>query len=119
MWAAERGLDAADFLRVAHGRRTSETLRVVAPQLDPVVEVAVLDAKEEVEIRGLRAASGAATVLRCGSAGWRRRRVTSHSTADAVPRRSEVRAPHPSGVRRVVRRPRNFSPLPTEAFAVG
>src|SRR5439155_1709492 len=34
-WAAERGLDAADFLRVAHGRRTSETLRLVARSSTP------------------------------------------------------------------------------------
>ena len=29
-WAASRGLDARPFLEVAHGRRTSETLRLVA-----------------------------------------------------------------------------------------
>src|SRR2546421_443237 len=32
-WAAERGLDPADFLRVAHGRRIAETLRLVARRL--------------------------------------------------------------------------------------
>src|SRR5256886_7375577 len=63
-WAAERGLDPADFLRVAHGRRIAETLRLVAPQLDASVEAAVLDAMEEVETRGLRAAPGAAALLR-------------------------------------------------------
>jgi len=63
-WAAERGLDPADFLRVAHGRRIAETLRLVAPQLDAVAEAAVLDAMEEVETRGLRAVPGAAALLR-------------------------------------------------------
>ena len=63
-WAAERGLDPAAFLRVAHGRRIAETLRLVAPLLDAVAEAAVLDAMEEVETRGLRAAPGAAGMLR-------------------------------------------------------
>src|SRR5438309_5137397 len=63
-WAAERGLDPADFLRVALGRRIAETLRLVAPQLDAAAEAAVLDAMEEVETRGLRAAPGAAALLR-------------------------------------------------------
>ena len=63
-WAAERALDPADFLRVAHGRRIAETLRLVAPQLDAVAEAAVLDAMEEVETRGLRAVPGAAALLR-------------------------------------------------------
>src|SRR5437016_5078610 len=39
-WAAERGLDPADFLRVAHGRRIAETLRLVAPQVDAAAEAA-------------------------------------------------------------------------------
>ncbi len=63
-WAGERGLDPAEFLRVAHGRRIAETLRLVAPQLDAAAEAAVLDAMEEVETRGLRAAPGAAALLR-------------------------------------------------------
>ena len=63
-WAGERGLDPAEFLSVAHGRRIAETLRLVAPQLDAAAEAAVLDAMEEVETRGLRAAPGAAALLR-------------------------------------------------------
>ena len=63
-WAGERGLVPAEFLRVAHGRRIAETLRLVAPQLDAAAEAAVLDAMEEVETRGLQAAPGAAALLR-------------------------------------------------------
>ena len=42
-WAEPRGLDAERFIRVAHGRRTSETLRQVAPDLDIAVNTALLD----------------------------------------------------------------------------
>ncbi len=62
-WAAERGLDAGPFLAVAHGRRISETLRLVAPSLDARAEAAVLDRMEERETRGLRAAPGAADLV--------------------------------------------------------
>ena len=40
-WALERGRDHRDFLRVAHGRRTSETVHLVAPELDALAESAV------------------------------------------------------------------------------
>jgi mannitol-1-/sugar-/sorbitol-6-phosphatase len=62
-WAAERGLDAAPFLAIAHGRRISETIRMVRPDLDARAEAAVLDAMEEVETRGLSPAPGAADLL--------------------------------------------------------
>src|SRR5256886_16484054 len=62
-WAAERGLDPAAFLRVAHGRRIAETLRLVAPQGDAAPEAAGLGALGGVETPGLRAAPGAAALL--------------------------------------------------------
>ena len=62
-WAEPRGQDAARFLRVAHGRRTSETLREVAPDLDIRAETAVLDAMEEVSTEGLIAIPGALELL--------------------------------------------------------
>ena len=49
---------------MAQGRRISETLRMVAPHLDIIIEAKALDALEEVETRGLRAAPGAAELLR-------------------------------------------------------
>ena len=58
-WARRHDLDAATILRVAHGRRTSETVREVAPQLDAATEAAALDAMEEVEERGITQAPGA------------------------------------------------------------
>lgn len=45
-WAAARGLDPAPFLAVAHGRRTQETLRLVASHLDVAGESAALLAIE-------------------------------------------------------------------------
>ena len=62
-WAAPRGLDAARFIRVAHGRRTSETLREVAPDLDIARETALLDAMEETATDGLAAIPGAVSLL--------------------------------------------------------
>jgi len=62
-WAAERGLDPAPFLKVAHGRRISETIRLVRPDLDAKAEAAVLDAMEETETGGLVAFPGAADLL--------------------------------------------------------
>jgi sugar-phosphatase len=64
-WAAAKGRDFRDFLRVAHGRRTSETIRLVAPELDPRAEAAALDAMEAVETRGLVAFPGAEALVRC------------------------------------------------------
>src|SRR5438105_5511045 len=93
-WAAAGGLDPADFLRVAHGRRIAETLRLVAPQLDAAAEAAVLDAMEEVETRGLRAAPGAAALLRQLSEA-QRAIVTSGSRAVATLRLRTAGLPTP------------------------
>ena len=62
-WAAGHGLDPAPFLEVAHGRRTSESVRLVAPQLDAAAEARALDRLEEQETRGLAPAPGAAALL--------------------------------------------------------
>jgi sugar-phosphatase len=39
-WATSKGLDPELFLRVCHGRRAVETIRLAAPQLDAEAEVA-------------------------------------------------------------------------------
>lgn len=62
-WAAGKGLDPEPFIRMAHGRRISETIRTVAPQLNVADEVAVLDRMEEVETAGLLPVPGAAALL--------------------------------------------------------
>jgi sugar-phosphatase len=62
-WAKGHGLDPGPIIRVAHGRRTSETLREVAPRLDVAAEVAVLDRLEESETRGVQMVPGAGDLL--------------------------------------------------------
>lgn len=46
-WARSRGLRAEPFLRVCHGRRALETIRLAAPHLDAEAEVATFDPAEE------------------------------------------------------------------------
>ena len=62
-WALPRGLDPASFIAVAHGRRSSETIREVAPHLDVSAETAALDAMEEVATEGLAPIPGALDLL--------------------------------------------------------
>lgn len=45
-WAARHGLDPSAVLRVAHGRRGLDTVRLVAPHLDAAREVAEQNARE-------------------------------------------------------------------------
>ena len=42
-WAERRGRDPSPFLRVCHGRRAVETIRLAAPDLDAEAEVARFD----------------------------------------------------------------------------
>lgn len=62
-WAAGKGLDPGPFIRIAHGRRISETIRAVAPELNVAEEVAALDRMEEVDTDGLLPVPGAAALL--------------------------------------------------------
>lgn len=53
LWAARLGIDADALLRVAHGRRTRDTVRIVAPHVDPDSEVAWIDNAELLDTEGL------------------------------------------------------------------
>lgn len=64
VWAAGKGLDPEPFIRIAHGRRTSETIRTVAPELDVAAEVAALDRLEETETAGIHPVPGADRLVR-------------------------------------------------------
>jgi sugar-phosphatase len=64
VWAAEKGIDPAPFLAIAHGRRTSEILRAVAPHLDIAAETAWLDRMEEFGTDGLVPIPGAPEFVR-------------------------------------------------------
>jgi sugar-phosphatase len=85
VWAAGRGIDPARFIAHAPGRRTSETLRLLAPDLDVMAETAALDAMEETEFEGLIATRGADVLLSSLPAG-RWAIVTSGSRPVAVGR---------------------------------
>lgn len=50
-WAERHGLDASEILAVAHGRRATETVALVAPHLDAEAEAKELE-REEIEDAG-------------------------------------------------------------------
>jgi sugar-phosphatase len=62
-WAAEHGLPADAILAVAHGRRTLETIQLVAPHLATPEEAARLDALEAQQDGHETAVPGAAALL--------------------------------------------------------
>lgn len=62
-WARRHQLDPEMLIRVAHGRRTRETLQAVVPHLNLDSEVAWLDAAELADLEGLVAIEGAARLL--------------------------------------------------------
>ena len=62
-WAARHGLDPAEVVHVAHGRRTIETVRLLAPHLAADDEVAALAASESTETDGVYEVPGARELL--------------------------------------------------------
>ncbi len=62
-WAARHGLDPAEVIRAAHGRRTIETVRLLAPHLAADDEVAALAASESTETDGVHEVLGARELL--------------------------------------------------------
>ncbi|MFN2563712.1 MAG: HAD-IA family hydrolase [Gemmatimonadaceae bacterium] len=62
-WAARHGLDPQDVIRTAHGRRTIETVRLLAPHLAADDEVAALAASESTETDGVYEVPGARELL--------------------------------------------------------
>ncbi|HEU5042320.1 MAG TPA: HAD-IA family hydrolase [Gemmatimonadales bacterium] len=62
-WAVARGLRAEPFLRVCHGRRALETIRIAAPQLNAEAEVAAFEPPEEADVAAVAQVAGAARLL--------------------------------------------------------
>jgi sugar-phosphatase len=62
-WAAAKGLSPEPFLRVCHGRRALETIRLAAPHLDAEAEIAALKPEEGGEMADLHPVEGAARLL--------------------------------------------------------
>ena len=70
-WARKHGLDPARVIEVAHGRRTLETVKLVAPHLAATEEVAHLEANESSNTDGVFEVEGARELLeRLPAARW-------------------------------------------------
>lgn len=94
-WGERHQTDIEPFLRVAHGRRTRDTLQALAPHLDVDAEAAWLDATELADLDGLVAVPGAARILSALPSGsWAV--VTSCGRALALRRLEAVHLPAPA-----------------------
>jgi sugar-phosphatase len=62
-WASARGLRPEPFLRVCHGRRALETIRMAAPQLDAEAEVRAFQPVEEAGAEAIGPLAGATRML--------------------------------------------------------
>ncbi|MFN8467479.1 MAG: HAD-IA family hydrolase [Caldilineaceae bacterium] len=84
-WAVQHNLDIAAIMDVAHGRRTIETMRIVAPHLSLDEEARRFEAAEVVDTQGIITIDGALALLNSIPAGaWAI--VTSGSRALATAR---------------------------------
>jgi sugar-phosphatase len=62
-WASARGLRAEPFLRVCHGRRALETIRLAAPHLNAEAEVEAFSPSDETGVEQIGPLAGAARLL--------------------------------------------------------
>lgn len=62
-WAQEQGLDPQQVVATAHGRRSIETIRTVAPHLDAEKENVRVESLEIAEKEGVTALPGASDIL--------------------------------------------------------
>jgi len=62
-WSARHGLNADDVIAIAHGRRTVETVRAVAPHLDVLNEVTALELQEGMTSEGVYEIDGARELI--------------------------------------------------------
>ena len=68
-WAARHGLEPARVLAEAHGRRTTDTIRSLAPCLDVEAETRALEEAETADTDGVVALAGAVALLESLPAG--------------------------------------------------
>lgn len=64
IWAREQGIDEQKVMSVAHGVRTIEVIRRVAPHLDARAEVQKLEARESADHDGVSVMPGAVELVR-------------------------------------------------------
>ena len=96
-WALRHDLDPDKVLRIAHGRRTRDTVTAVAPHLDLDREVEWLDSAELADVEGLSEVPGVRQFLATLPAGsWAV--VTSCGRALAELRLTSVGLPTPKVV---------------------
>jgi sugar-phosphatase len=93
-WVHEHGLEMAAVMRVAHGIRTVETIRLVAPHLNAEKEAERFTAVEVMDTEGVEAIEGALPLLKgLPRGGWAI--VTSGSSALAKARLRRAGLPFP------------------------
>jgi sugar-phosphatase len=93
-WATAKGLQPEPFLRVCHGRRALETIRLAAPHLDAEAEVAAFQPDQAGDASPIAPIEGAARLLEALPAGtWAV--ATSGSRADATDRLRRAGLPSP------------------------
>jgi sugar-phosphatase len=63
LWAAEHNLPVEDVVRLAHGRRTVETIRLLVPSMDAEAEAARLEMREAEDTDGIGPVPGALELL--------------------------------------------------------
>ena len=68
-WAARKGVDGDAIMAIAHGVRTIEVIRRVAPHLDAETEAAEIENHEAHDQRGVTVMPGAADLLKSIPAG--------------------------------------------------
>jgi mannitol-1-/sugar-/sorbitol-6-phosphatase len=94
-WAALRGVHEPDLVQRAHGRRSVETVRAVAPHLDAAREVEWLATVELADLEGIVALPGASSVFQTVTDS-QRAIVTSGGRELARRRLERVRLPVPN-----------------------
>jgi mannitol-1-/sugar-/sorbitol-6-phosphatase len=62
-WSLRHRLDPMEVMQVAHGRRTAETVRLVAPHLDAEEEAREIGEREALDLDGVRTVPGARELL--------------------------------------------------------
>jgi len=87
-WAARHGLNSDHVIRTAHGRRTIETVRLLAPHAAAEDEVAALAASESTETDGVYEVPGARELVAALPAG------TWAIVTSGIPPVAELRIPH-------------------------
>jgi mannitol-1-/sugar-/sorbitol-6-phosphatase len=63
-WAARKGVDGDAIMAIAHGVRTVEVIRRVAPQLDAEAEAAAIESHEAIDHRGVVVMPGAIDLVK-------------------------------------------------------